>query len=182
MAIQAVPQFLFPFLFSIKQNLQTIGIIAYVIPAMEKTNFPSLGDFTFETGIVTCSLLIGCLIGSVFSPTFNEILGKKRVILGIGILTTVATFFTAVSFWLAMFVITRQILGIAVGVASVVCPIYVAEIAPVRMSGALGGFFQVCFFLPSSALYSPSSHRTTFLFPFYHLILGILTREISEKG
>ena len=113
---------------------------------MEKTDFKSLADFSFETGIVTCSLLIGCLIGSIFSPTICELVGKTKVILGIGVVTAVATLLTSLSFWLEMFVITREILGLAVGVASVVCPTYVSELAPVRFSGALGGFFQVFYF------------------------------------
>lgn len=50
---------------------------------------------------------------------------------------------TALSPGLALIVIFREIAGLAVGLSSVIVPVYVAELAPKRFSGALGSWFQV---------------------------------------
>merc|ERR1712137_343376 len=60
-----------------------------------------------------------------------------------GIATVIGALGSCFSPWLALIVIFREILGVGVGLASVVCTTYVAELAPKRFAGAIGSFFQV---------------------------------------
>ena len=60
---------------------------------------------------------------------------------------------TAASPWLSLLIFCREITGLGVGLASVVVPIYIAELTPKRYSGALGSWFQVNYFSFSEMIF-----------------------------
>ena len=119
--------------------------------------FAAATDFDYTDGLhgfTTSSALIGCIIGAFLSGVLTSRLGRKRSLFIAGLL-----FF--ISAWgsyapetgilakgvpsmtlLVIFNIYRVIGGIGVGLASAVCPMYIAEIAPADRRGALVSWNQ----------------------------------------
>ncbi len=86
--------------------------------------------------------LIGCLIGSACSGAFADRFGLKRALY-----TCSACFaLSSVGVWLAgsfsQYVMWRILGGVGIGAASIVAPMYIAEIAPARVRGRLVVFYQ----------------------------------------
>mmetsp|Transcript_1665 Transcript_1665/g.5912 ORF Transcript_1665/g.5912 Transcript_1665/m.5912 type:complete len:491 (+) Transcript_1665:41-1513(+) len=118
------------------------GIIAGALPAMED-DFSQVGNSPTVQGVVTCSILLGALIGAVFGSAIAEIIGKRRAVMLTGVVAVVSGLGSALSPWLVAIILFRELQGIAVGLSSVVCPTYVAELAPARFRGSLGVSFQL---------------------------------------
>ena len=119
--------------------------------------FLSATDFTYTDGWhgITCSsALIGCIIGSAISGLLATRLGRKKSLFVAGILF----FLSALGSWrpefllfnygeptfslLLAFNFYRILGGIGVGLASAICPMYIAEIAPANMRGTLVSWNQ----------------------------------------
>jgi SP family xylose:H+ symportor-like MFS transporter len=96
-----------------------------------------------ETGWAISSALVGCLIGAFFSDFLSDRFGRKITMLITAILFILNSIGTALPFSFSMFVLFRIIGGIGVGIASMVVPMYIAEIAPPKRRGALVGNYQL---------------------------------------
>lgn len=97
----------------------------------------------FETGWAISSALVGCLIGAFFSDFLSNRFGRKATMLITAVLFILNSVGTALPVSFSMFVIFRIIGGIGVGIASMVVPMYIAEIAPPKRRGALVGNYQL---------------------------------------
>jgi len=97
----------------------------------------------FETGWAISSALVGCLIGAFFSDYLSNRFGRKATMLITAILFILNSVGTALPISFSIFVIFRIIGGIGVGIASMVVPMYIAEIAPPKRRGALVGNYQL---------------------------------------
>jgi len=101
-------------------------------------------------GFVISSALIGCVIGGSLSGFISKSLGRKNGL----IIAAIAFFLSAVGAWkpeafnvfgtldVYSFVIYRIIGGVGVGIASMISPMYIAEIAPANIRGKLVSFNQ----------------------------------------
>jgi SP family xylose:H+ symportor-like MFS transporter len=96
-----------------------------------------------ETGWAISSALVGCLIGAFFSDYLSNRLGRKATMIITAILFILNSIGTALPNSFTMFVIFRIVGGIGVGIASMVVPMYIAEIAPPKRRGALVGNYQL---------------------------------------
>jgi len=119
---------------------------------LDEATFGSLA--TFYHGATVSSALIGCILGSAVSGIFAEALGRKNSLLLAAIMFFISAlgaaypeffFFTkgegSVDVLIA-FNIYRIIGGIGVGLASAICPMYIAEIAPADIRGKLVSWNQ----------------------------------------
>ncbi len=91
--------------------------------------------------VVAAALLaagIGCLLAGVLTNRF----GRKRIALCVAVLAGAAGIGQALSGSLAVFVTWRIVGGFAIGAASVVAPMYIAEISPRKIRGTLTALFQ----------------------------------------
>ncbi len=101
-------------------------------------------------GFVIASALIGCIIGGAISGFVSKSLGRKNGL----VLAGIAFFISAVGTWRPelfnvfgtldaySFVVYRIIGGVGVGIASMISPMYIAEIAPANIRGRLVSFNQ----------------------------------------
>jgi MFS transporter, SP family, xylose:H+ symportor len=118
-------------------------------------NPETFGDLAnFYHGATVSSALIGCIIGSALSGLLASRLGRKKSLLLAAILFMVASLGAAFpEFMIApkgngtiavliAFNIYRIIGGIGVGLASAICPMYIAEIAPANIRGKLVSWNQ----------------------------------------
>ena len=96
-----------------------------------------------ETGWSISSALVGCIIGAFVSDYFSNRFGRKITMLITAILFILNSIGTALPVSFSMFVLFRIIGGIGVGIASMVVPMYIAEIAPPKRRGALVGNYQL---------------------------------------
>ncbi|NUY81023.1 sugar porter family MFS transporter [Flavobacterium sp. MAH-1] len=96
-----------------------------------------------QTGWAISSALVGCLIGAFVSDFCSDRLGRKKSMLIAALLFLACSIGTAVPETFSMFVIFRIIGGIGVGIASMVVPMYIAEIAPADKRGELVAYNQL---------------------------------------
>ncbi|MFC4986400.1 MULTISPECIES: sugar porter family MFS transporter [Saliphagus] len=97
----------------------------------------------FLEGVVTSSMLIGAMIGAAIGGTLSDRFGRRRVTFAGAVVFFVGSFGMALSPTLAWLVFWRVVEGVAVGAASIVGPLLIAETAPPDIRGALGFLQQL---------------------------------------
>jgi SP family sugar porter-like MFS transporter len=85
---------------------------------------------------MSCAL-IGCLAGALFSGVLSELWGRKPALLVAAFTFTVSSLCTGLAGSLTSFVLWRMAGGIAIGLASSLSPMYIAEVAPAEIRGKL---------------------------------------------
>jgi len=96
-----------------------------------------------ETEIAASSLLLGCVVGASVAAFTSDRFGRKRVLLGAAALFTVSSIGAALPRDLIEFSVARLVGGIAIGIASTLSPLYVAEISPAPKRGLLVSLNQL---------------------------------------
>ena len=119
--------------------------------------FQSASDFTYTDGwhgFTTSSALIGCIIGAFLSGWMASSLGRKKSLFCAGImffLSALGSYYPEFLFFqkgiatkslLVAFNLYRVLGGIGVGLASALCPMYIAEVAPAGKRGTLVSWNQ----------------------------------------
>jgi sugar porter (SP) family MFS transporter len=99
-----------------------------------------LGDFAL--GFTVASALIGTIVGSVVVGPPSDRLGRRAVLILIAVLYVVSSIGTALAWDWYSFLVLRFLGGIGIGGASVVSPMYIAEISPARYRGRLVAITQ----------------------------------------
>ncbi|MFF7451100.1 MULTISPECIES: MFS transporter [unclassified Streptomyces] len=92
---------------------------------------------SFEEGAVISALLLGAAVGALGSGRPADRFGRKKVLVAIALTFTVGLLAAVLANGFAMLLAARAVLGLAVGGASTVVPLYLAEIAPPRLRGRL---------------------------------------------
>ncbi|HEU0217955.1 MAG TPA: sugar porter family MFS transporter [Stellaceae bacterium] len=95
-------------------------------------------------GIVVAIVLAGAMIGSATAGYLSDRFGRRRVILAAALLFIVGAVFSAIAIDLTLLIGGRFLVGLAIGVASMLTPLYLAEIAPARDRGAIVSLNQLC--------------------------------------
>jgi len=93
-------------------------------------------------GTVAALLTFGCLIGALFTGSFTEKYGRKKVMVTTAVLYIISALGCALSESSTMLIVFRVLSGLAVGGTSVVAPMYISEIAPAKNRGRLVSFNQ----------------------------------------
>ncbi|WP_213277738.1 sugar porter family MFS transporter [Chryseobacterium indologenes] len=95
------------------------------------------------TGWVASCALLGCIIGAMYSGKLSDQVGRKRVLMLSAILFIISSVGTALAPNLWIFVIFRIIGGMGIGIASMLSPMYISEMAPAAIRGRLISIFQL---------------------------------------
>eukprot|EP00468_Gymnochlora_sp_CCMP2014_P009929 CAMPEP_0167745514 /NCGR_PEP_ID=MMETSP0110_2-20121227/3191_1 /TAXON_ID=629695 /ORGANISM="Gymnochlora sp., Strain CCMP2014" /LENGTH=572 /DNA_ID=CAMNT_0007630159 /DNA_START=99 /DNA_END=1817 /DNA_ORIENTATION=+ len=96
----------------------------------------------FSWAVVVSIFCMGGLIGSSLAPPLLDTIGRKRFMVVNGIVLTLVLLLEASSVSVMMMVLSRLFIGICCGGTTVVVPLYLGEIAPVRLRGSLGTLNQ----------------------------------------
>ena len=119
--------------------------------------FGGAADFSYTDGLhgfTTSSALIGCIIGALISGFMASRLGRKRSLFAAGImffLSALGSYYPEFLFFqkgvatkglLVAFNLYRVLGGIGVGLASALCPMYIAEVSPANKRGTLVSWNQ----------------------------------------
>ena len=147
--------------------------------------FLNAQDFIYTDGLhgVTCSsALIGCILGSAISGFFATRYGRKRSLFFAGImffLSAVGSYYPEFLFFKKghpslqlpwAFNAYRVLGGIGVGLASAICPMYIAEVAPSNLRGTLVSWNQFAIIFGQLVVYFVN-----------FMILGEHTNPVIEK-
>ncbi len=93
-------------------------------------------DPAWKGWAASCTL-IGCIAGAALAGTLSDRLGRKRVLLLSAVLFAISAVGAALPRTLLEFVIARILGGFGIGAASMVSPLYIAEVSPARVRGRL---------------------------------------------
>lgn len=109
-----------------------------------------------ELGFVMSSAQIGCIFGALIGGMLSDFFGRKKTLFFSAILFGLSAIFTAIASNLFMFNTFRFMGGIGIGLASIVSPMYIAEVAPASIRGRLVTInqFAICIGLLSAVIVS----------------------------
>ncbi|TSJ43768.1 sugar porter family MFS transporter [Mucilaginibacter corticis] len=86
-------------------------------------------------GFLTGSLALGCIAGCLIAGNIAEKYGRRPGLMVAAAIFAVSSLGIALSKGLVYFVVMRFAAGIGVGMASMLCPMYIAEISPAAVRG-----------------------------------------------
>ena len=152
-----------------------------------KNEFGGLSSFQQE--LVTSLLLIGAMIGAFGAGRVADRIGRRPTILITAVIFVVGVLLAAFTptFWTLL--VARVVIGLAVGSASMTVPLYIGEMAPPRIRGALVSLNQLAItsgilasYLVDYGLAGSGNWRLMFglaVIPALLLFVGMLTRAES---
>jgi sugar porter (SP) family MFS transporter len=152
-----------------------------------KNEFGGLSSFQQE--LVTSLLLIGAMIGAFGAGRVADRIGRRPTILITAVIFVVGVLLAAFTptFWTLL--VARVVIGLAVGSASMTVPLYIGEMAPPRIRGALVSLNQLAItggilasYLADYGLAGSGNWRLMFglaVIPAVLLFVGILTQAES---
>lgn len=94
-------------------------------------------------GFLTASLALGCIAGCLFAGTFSDRVGRKKALMTAAFIFLISSLAMGFSTGRDMFIFSRFVAGIGVGMASVLSPMYIAEISPAPMRGQMVSINQL---------------------------------------
>lgn len=116
-----------------------IAIISGAVPFLQDYfNWNEL-----ELGWGVSSLLVGAVIGSLFSGILTDRFGRKGILIFVALFFAVSSLISAIALHSGVFIAARLLGGLSVGAASVLCPLYVAEIVPSKIRGRMVSVYQL---------------------------------------
>ncbi|GHO89117.1 sugar porter family MFS transporter [Dictyobacter formicarum] len=93
--------------------------------------------------LAVSAVLIGAIIGALVAGKVNDAIGRKKTLLSLAVIFTIGALLTAISPNYTLFLIFRAIVGIGIGAAASVVPVYISEMSPFQMRGKLVTFNQL---------------------------------------
>jgi sugar porter (SP) family MFS transporter len=115
------------------------GIISGSLPFITK----EFGASTFQQQAFVGALLIGAVVGAIISGFSADSLSRRRTKIIAGVVYVVGALGSALAQTSTELIAARFVLGIAVGTASFVAPMYISELAPKKIRGGVTSFNQL---------------------------------------
>lgn len=96
-----------------------------------------------QEGFAGASAILGCIPGAMFAGFLSDRFGRRKVLFLCAVLYAVSGLLSAIPRTFGEFLAARFISGLGIGASSMICPIYIAELAPAAKRGRLGSLFQL---------------------------------------
>jgi len=96
-----------------------------------------------ETELAASSLLVGCVFGASFAGALSDRFGRRRILVVSAVLFGLSAVGAALPRNLTEFITARFAGGLAIGMASLLAPLYIAEVSPARIRGRLVSLNQM---------------------------------------
>jgi sugar porter (SP) family MFS transporter len=117
----------------------------WVVIGGAKPFFQRYFELTSEAqiGWANSCALIGCLAGALVAGALSDKFGRKRLLVIAALLFAVTSLGNALAHSFSIFIAWRIFGGVAIGLASNLSPMYIAEIAPAQIRGKLVSINQL---------------------------------------
>ena len=96
-----------------------------------------------QEGLAGSSAIFGCIPGALVAGFLSDRFGRRKVLFFCAILFALSGLLSAVPRTFTEFFWARFASGLSIGVSSMICPVYIAEMAPPLWRGRLGSLFQL---------------------------------------
>jgi sugar porter (SP) family MFS transporter len=96
-----------------------------------------------QIGWANSCALIGCFVGALAAGALSDRFGRKRLLILSAFLFTLTSLGNALAADFSLFIFWRMLGGVAIGLASNLSPMYIAEVAPAPMRGRLVSLNQL---------------------------------------
>jgi SP family galactose:H+ symporter-like MFS transporter len=165
-----------------------VGVVTFLAgPLLQE----DLGLSTLESEIITSWVTLGALFGALVAGTVADRIGRRWTAVAAGILFAAGAGIETVSPGAGLLTFGRVVTGLGVGFASVVAPLYAAEMSPARLRGRFVSTYQLAVtvgiflaYLADDALTSSDRWRVMFglaVIPGALLVVGFLVMPESAR-
>lgn len=118
------------------------GVISGALLFIEKESW-QVSSWAWMEGWITAAVLMGAVIGAVVIGPMSDRFGRKRLLLLSAVIFFVGALGSGLSNSAELLIISRVILGMAVGSASALVPTYLSELSPAKIRGGVSTMFQL---------------------------------------
>ncbi len=115
------------------------GVISGALPFITD----DFGISAFTQGVVVSFILVGAMIGAFSGGPLSDRIGRRPTTLIAAIIFALGALVVALTPNIPILVFGRFLLGLGVGLASMIVPLYIAEIAPAARRGGLVSLNQL---------------------------------------
>jgi sugar porter (SP) family MFS transporter len=147
---------------------------------------------SWEQGAVVSATVFGAMLGALGSGPAADRRGRQQLLLAAGVIFTAGALGTGVASSVLMLVLFRFTLGLAIGIASVIVPLYLAEMAPTQDRGVITSLNQYMIIV-GTALAAAIGYLLAFtgswrwmlllgVFPAVVLVVGMLTMPDTPRS
>ena len=119
------------------------AVINGTVEALART----FGTRTATTGFAVASVLVGCAIGAFTAGRIADLYGRRPTMILNAVIFLVSAFASGAARSAGFFIGSRLLGGLAIGAASVLAPMYIAEVAPAAIRGRLASLQQMAIVL-----------------------------------
>jgi len=114
-----------------------------VIAGAEKSLSASFPMTPAMSGFMTAAAPLGALVGAIFAGRLADRFGRRRVLIIASVTFAIGSVLSATAPNVEFLIGARIILGLAIGVAGMVAPLYISETADPERRGALVATYQL---------------------------------------
>ncbi len=118
------------------------GVIAGALDFISRTFGLTAEDFVLKETIVA-SVPAGALIGAIVSSKTSDSVGRRNSIIAASVVFTLGTAVVALGMKVHAIIAGRLMMGFAVGLSAMIVPMYLSEVSPPRIRGAVVFLFQL---------------------------------------
>ena len=93
-------------------------------------------------GILVSSVLIGAVIGAATNGILADIFGRKKIIIATAIIFILGSILCGLAPNVYVLILSRILVGLAVGIVNFVVPLYLSEVSPKQLRGTLVSLYQ----------------------------------------
>lgn len=94
-------------------------------------------------GWFVSSALVGCVVGVALAGISSDAFGRKKILFTAALFFLVSSIGCALSNTVFSLITFRVIGGLGIGIASILSPLYIAELSPARLRGRLVALYQL---------------------------------------
>ncbi|AHH93524.1 sugar porter family MFS transporter [Kutzneria viridogrisea] len=90
-----------------------------------------------SSGLVVSAILVGAMLGALGSGPLADRYGRRVAIIGAAVVFAVGAVLAGTATSAEMLVLARGVLGLAIGSASALVPVFISEVSPAHLRGRL---------------------------------------------
>lgn len=115
------------------------GVISGALPFIKDTFVLS----TLQQGLIVSIVLVGAAVAAIGGGSFSDRIGRRKSLILTSVVFIAGALMSAAAPTMAVLVVGRLVIGVGIGLASSVVPLYISEIAPANARGWLVSLYQL---------------------------------------